>query len=195
MSKCQWRCDHCDRLMDDPKICCAAPAIPQAAGDAGRVVHADDAAVDEFAAAMKEKMAESRAKGRGGWETCDPADLSRMLREHVDKGDPRDVANFCMMLWHHISPITSTQPAERAALVLPPLPEPFEVDWPELHSQALGSGVEDRGIRDRYEAAEYGWQDGVDKAAERVPEEIFTADQMREYALAAVARASSLIRR
>ncbi|WP_176042667.1 hypothetical protein [Burkholderia stabilis] len=62
--------------------------------------HSDDLAVDQFAAEMKSKLAAARAKGRGGWEQCTPADLSRMLREHVDKGDPRDVANFSMFLWH-----------------------------------------------------------------------------------------------
>jgi hypothetical protein len=62
--------------------------------------HPDDAAVDRFAAAMKDKMTKAREKGRSGWETCLPADLSRMLREHVEKGDPRDVANFAMMLWN-----------------------------------------------------------------------------------------------
>lgn len=62
--------------------------------------HPDDAAVDRFAATMKEKLAKSREKGRGGWETCTPFDLSRMLHEHVSKGDPIDVANFCMMLWN-----------------------------------------------------------------------------------------------
>ncbi|KWN77094.1 hypothetical protein [Burkholderia stagnalis] len=67
--------------------------------------HPDDVAVDSFAAVMKHKLALARDKGRGGWEACSPADLSRMLREHVEKGDPRDVANFCMMLWHHGSPI------------------------------------------------------------------------------------------
>ncbi|WP_330728179.1 hypothetical protein [Burkholderia multivorans] len=72
-----------------------------------REPHSDDVAVDSFATAMKHKLALARAKGRGGWETCSPADLSRMLREHVEKGDPRDVANFCMMLWHHGSPIVS----------------------------------------------------------------------------------------
>ncbi|KVE27228.1 hypothetical protein WS67_12045 [Burkholderia singularis] len=69
--------------------------------------HSDDVAVDSFAAVMKHKLALARDKGRGGWETCSPADLSRMLLEHVDKGDPRDVANLCMMLWHHGSPIVS----------------------------------------------------------------------------------------
>lgn len=60
--------------------------------------HPDDAAVDRFAKAMKLKLKAARDKGRSGWQTCPPADLSRMLREHVDKGDPRDVANFCMFL-------------------------------------------------------------------------------------------------
>jgi len=55
---------------------------------------------------MKDKMAAARAKGRGGWEQCDPATLSDMLRKHVEKGDPRDVANFCMMLWHLNAPIS-----------------------------------------------------------------------------------------
>lgn len=61
--------------------------------------HPDDEAVDKFAAAMKQKLALAREKGRGGWEICPPEELSRMLREHVEKGDPRDVANFCMFLW------------------------------------------------------------------------------------------------
>ena len=93
--------------------------------------------------------------------------------------------------------IASAAPADGREAVderaLPPLPEPYEIDWPELHSQALGCGVEDRNIRDRYEAAEYGWQNGVDKATERVPEEIFTADQMREYARAALATATAAV--
>lgn len=61
--------------------------------------HPDDMAVDHFASEMKVKMANARAKGRSGWQTCPPAELSRLLHEHVEKGDPRDVANFCMMLW------------------------------------------------------------------------------------------------
>jgi hypothetical protein len=73
----------------------AAPAAPAVAP------HPDDEAVDVFACAMKAKMAAARDKGRAGWERIDPVELSIMLREHVEKGDPRDVANFCMMLWHH----------------------------------------------------------------------------------------------
>jgi hypothetical protein len=60
----------------------------------------DYIAVDMFALAMKEKLDASRAKGRSGWEECSPDDLWKMLREHVEKGDPRDVANLAMMIWH-----------------------------------------------------------------------------------------------
>lgn len=66
--------------------------------------HSDDRAVDEFARLMKQKMAASRAKGRGGWDdpnVCSVKSLSAMLHEHVAKGDPVDVANFCMMLRHY----------------------------------------------------------------------------------------------
>lgn len=70
-------------------------AAPQAAA------HPDDAAVDALAVLMKAKLAEKRAKGYGGWNDktqCPQQRLSDMLRAHVDKGDPVDVANFCAML-------------------------------------------------------------------------------------------------
>ncbi|AOK53478.1 hypothetical protein [Burkholderia stagnalis] len=76
--------------------------------------HLDDAAVDRFAFAMKAKLADARQKGRSGWEQCDPAVLSQMLRDHVDKGDPRDVANFCAFLWSLGMPITAS-PAQQVA--------------------------------------------------------------------------------
>ncbi|WP_228756447.1 hypothetical protein [Stenotrophomonas sp. MH181796] len=75
--------------------------------------HPDDLAVDAFAAAMKAKMAAARAKGRGGWEDpaqCSADDLSSMLRDHVEKGDPRDVGNFCMMLHQRGEAIATRQP-------------------------------------------------------------------------------------
>ena len=75
--------------------------------------HPDDLAVDAFAAAMKAKMAAARAKGSGGWQDpaqCTADDLTRMLRDHVEKGDPRDVANFCMMLHQRGESIAARQP-------------------------------------------------------------------------------------
>ena len=81
--------------------------------------HPDDIAVDQFADAMKAKLADARAKGRSGWQDCDPAELSYMLREHVEKGDPRDVANFCMFLWSLGKPIGDARPV--VGLQLTPL--------------------------------------------------------------------------
>lgn len=63
--------------------------------------HPDDLAVDRFAAAMKAKLAKKRDEGRGGWEDkehCSNAFLSRLLVEHVQKGDPVDVGNLAMMI-------------------------------------------------------------------------------------------------
>jgi hypothetical protein len=65
--------------------------------------HPDDVAVDNFAAAMKAKMAKQRAKGYGGWD--DPSDcaadfLRERLAHHIIKGDPVDVGNFAMMLFN-----------------------------------------------------------------------------------------------
>lgn len=63
--------------------------------------HPDDLTVDRFAAAMKAKLAKKRTDGRSGWgskDECSAETLSRMLREHVEKGDPLDVGNLAMML-------------------------------------------------------------------------------------------------
>lgn len=61
---------------------------------------ADDNAIGEFSRAMMRKMAVGRAKGREGWRDCPVDVLWQMLRDHVEKGDPVDVANLAMMIWH-----------------------------------------------------------------------------------------------
>lgn len=66
-------------------------------------LHYDDVCVNQFAAAMKAKMAHARAEGRDGWadpHQCETRDLARALRFCVLKGDPVDVANYAMMLYH-----------------------------------------------------------------------------------------------
>lgn len=66
--------------------------------------HWDDHCVNQFAKMMREKMASSRAKGRSGWDDpskCSVDHLRHLLYEHLDKGDPVDVANICMMLRHY----------------------------------------------------------------------------------------------
>ena len=42
-------------------------------------------------------------------------------------------------------------------------------DWPDYHPQAMGCGLEDRGITDRYEAMQYGWDQAIEHVAERGP--------------------------
>jgi len=41
---------------------------------------------------------------------------------------------------------------------------------PEYNANAVGCGVEDRGLEDRYEGAEYGFDEGVRRTLENVPE-------------------------
>lgn len=64
----------------------------------------DDEAVDSFANAMKIKLRKKRVEdGRDGWQDAgvlSTGSLAYMLLEHVVKGDPVDIANFAMMLWH-----------------------------------------------------------------------------------------------
>lgn len=76
-------------------------AIPTVEIAASQAAHFDNYSVEQFAYAMRIKLAVKRNEGRGGWqdkEQCSNEYLSRLLREHVEKGDPVDVANFCMML-------------------------------------------------------------------------------------------------
>jgi hypothetical protein len=60
--------------------------------------HTDDLAVIRFALSMRDKLELSRERGRHGWETSDNDYLNECLYGHLDKGDPVDVANFCMMI-------------------------------------------------------------------------------------------------
>lgn len=65
-------------------------------------MRADYRLVDYARRAMQEKLAVARDKGRGGWwnpEQCDIDELRRMLREHVEKGDMRDVMNIAAMIY------------------------------------------------------------------------------------------------
>ncbi len=74
--------------------------------------HPDDLAIDRFAARLKVRMAAGRAKGRYGWDDageCTVEDLSIGLRVHVGKGDPVDVALYCMMLDERGSGIVSVR--------------------------------------------------------------------------------------
>ncbi len=92
------------RIARDALAASPAPSGQEVAGVQDGVEHPDDVAVDRFADRMKAKLAAARGKGRGGWdnpERCSTGYLCTLLHEHVAKGDPVDVANFCMMLAHY----------------------------------------------------------------------------------------------
>lgn len=101
----------------------ASPTVELAASQAA---HFDNYFVEQFAYAMRIKLAVKRQEGRGGWqdkEFCSGDFLSQLLREHVEKGDPVDVANFCMMLH------------QRGERISPP-PSPNMDGWKDINSAA-----------------------------------------------------------
>jgi len=77
--------------------------------------HPDDEAAERFCAKMKYKLGLARQRGKSGWDDPNwtPEMISQALREHVDKGDPVDVANYCMFLAARKEPICAApQPDE-----------------------------------------------------------------------------------
>lgn len=60
--------------------------------------HPDDDAVTQFAAQLRQRMADKRDQGRDGWMTCDVADLQLKLIRSIADGDPIDIGNYAMML-------------------------------------------------------------------------------------------------
>lgn len=80
-----------------------APTAPVEAS--GSALHpATSALVDRFAAELKSKLARAEAKYgyRDDWSKPDwKDDLIESLAEHIQKGDPRDVAAYCAFAWHH----------------------------------------------------------------------------------------------
>ena len=79
----------------------------------------DEEALRHFTAAMRAKLFNARIKGRGGWwdeSVCSIQNLRDMLADHMLKGDPVDVANFCMFL-HQRGAGTSEPPQTFAQIV------------------------------------------------------------------------------
>lgn len=122
-------------------------AVPQPAEPVSQ--HPDDAAVDAFAAAMKAKLAKKRGEGRGGWRMCSAGYLSRLLREHVEKGDPVDVANLAMMLHQNGQRIEPAEPMKVPSDVL------AHAIWAAAQTSP-GEGIEDAVERVAALLARYG---------------------------------------
>jgi hypothetical protein len=97
----------------------------------------DDHGVDLFASAMKEKLATKRLEGYGGWNNeCTPEHLAKLLVDHMPKGDPVDIANFAMMLFHRngANAIRAYAQAARSQGVTVEMAQrAFDAYWAEPH--------------------------------------------------------------
>ena len=99
--------------------------------------------VADFATALSEKLLASQKKyGHGiSWMATDWMDECRAkLREHLEKGDPRDVANYCAFLWYH-KQSTTAQPASAAK----PAEDGLEAQLRELCYAAVKRHMHEKG--------------------------------------------------
>lgn len=64
----------------------------------GCAASSDDNAITRFTAAMRDKMAQGRARGRSGWETCPVDELHDLLAHAAADQDYASVGNYAMML-------------------------------------------------------------------------------------------------
>lgn len=54
--------------------------------------------VDDFAEEMKAKLIAKSLQGWNGWETCPIEDLENGLKNHIEKGDMVDMANYALLI-------------------------------------------------------------------------------------------------
>jgi hypothetical protein len=60
--------------------------------------------------------------------------------------------------------------------------EPVEIVEPDYHHEAMGCGLEDRNVTDRYEAMHYGWECAVGRMLEQIPEgDLYTSPISKEW--------------
>lgn len=97
--RCEWGpSKEIDHMKDIAKnICNIAPEF--------RDEFMDNELVNSAKKAMEEKLKAARNKGRGGWwsDDCKAESLKEMLKEHVEKGDMRDVMNIAAMIYYRES--------------------------------------------------------------------------------------------
>ena len=90
-------CGYWVNVQDDQTV---TRDVPGAALHTMSDVEADAVLVRVCAERMADKLALSRAKGRGGWHTpnCSDEHLLNLLKGHIEKGDMVDVLNLAGMI-------------------------------------------------------------------------------------------------
>jgi hypothetical protein len=75
--------------------------------------------VGRFASALTTKLVAQVHRGKRGWD--DPGwtreDLLRQLRNHVDKGQPLDVAAFAAFWWNQLEGDVDVTPVQAAEAI------------------------------------------------------------------------------
>jgi len=56
--------------------------------------------------------------------------------------------------------------------------EPVVIEYPEYHAQGMYYELDDRPIRDRYEAMRYGWDYAIDAVKECIPDKLYLHAQI-----------------
>lgn len=108
--------------------------------------HPDDIAVDQFTHMMKAKLKwEREQRSRSGWQNMSAEELTKLLVEHLPKGDPVDVANFCMMLSMTGQQISALLPKATAPVVSEPVEKPYAFEFGKSNGDGTYSIVIERG--------------------------------------------------
>jgi len=105
--------------------------------------------IDRFTAALRDKLLAAQRKYgyADNWQREDWMDECRVcLREHLEKGDPRDVAAYCAFLWHHGASTTAKTLTQlradcEAADSAQPVSAP--AGWPALLAKEMRAKVEE----------------------------------------------------
>lgn len=83
----------------------ASTTNPESPRDESTELQDLDALVDAFALALKAKLHQKYAEGFRGWNKrwFDLDQIKQHLWEHIDKGDPIDIANYALFWWYKIT--------------------------------------------------------------------------------------------
>jgi len=87
-------------------------------------------ALDAMVSAMSEKLYSKYLEGYCGFEGASEDHINRLLHEHLPKGDPVDVANFCAFLLHNGQRVRTLP--ERVSVPREPSNDYYDAIWQDF---------------------------------------------------------------